>query len=78
MVEIEKFPCNDSNEANARERYWYENLNSSLNSRFPQRNHLEYVDVHKEKIKKYKCEWRRLKKINASKEIGVSNCDVVS
>ena len=32
MIEIEKFPCKDGNEARARERYWYEELNSSLNT----------------------------------------------
>jgi hypothetical protein len=30
MIEIEKYPCNDFNEARARERYWYEILNSKL------------------------------------------------
>ena len=29
MVEIEKFPCADRNEAAARERYWYEQLNTA-------------------------------------------------
>jgi hypothetical protein len=33
MIEIEKFPCNDNNEARARERYYYEQLNSTLNDR---------------------------------------------
>lgn len=32
MIEIEKYPCKDFNEARARERYWYEILNSKLNS----------------------------------------------
>ena len=32
MVEIEKYPCNDSNEACARERYYYELLNAKLNT----------------------------------------------
>ena len=27
MIEIEKYPCNDKNEAKARERYWLETLN---------------------------------------------------
>lgn len=35
MIEIEKFPCNDANEARMRERYWYEELNSNLNVRCP-------------------------------------------
>ena len=29
MVEIEKYPCKDRNEAAARERYWYEQLNTA-------------------------------------------------
>ena len=29
MIEIEKYPCNDKNEACARERYWYELLNAN-------------------------------------------------
>ena len=32
MIEIEKYPCNDNNEARAREEYWRCNLNSKLNS----------------------------------------------
>jgi len=35
MIEIEKFSCLDANEARARERYWYELNNSTLNSRQP-------------------------------------------
>jgi hypothetical protein len=35
MIEIEKFPCNDGNEARGRERFWYEQLNASLNSQKP-------------------------------------------
>jgi hypothetical protein len=31
MIEIEKFPCNDGNEARAREEYWKCNFNSQLN-----------------------------------------------
>jgi predicted GIY-YIG superfamily endonuclease len=32
MVEIEKYPCNDGNEARARERYYYDILNASMNT----------------------------------------------
>ena len=32
MIEIEKFPCSDGNESRSRERYWYEQLNASLNT----------------------------------------------
>jgi hypothetical protein len=35
MIEVEKFPCKDANEAKSRERYWYEELNAKLNDRSP-------------------------------------------
>ena len=37
MIEIERYPCDDFNEARAREkeRHWYEKLNSKLKSRKP-------------------------------------------
>ena len=35
MIEIEKYPCNDDNEARSRERYWYEVLNANMNSQCP-------------------------------------------
>ena len=33
MIEIEKYPCNDGNEARSRERYWAEQFNATLNLR---------------------------------------------
>ena len=35
MIEIEKYPCRDGQEARARERYWREQTNSTLNFRVP-------------------------------------------
>ena len=35
ILEIEKYPCADVNEAKSRERHWYEITNSSLNARSP-------------------------------------------
>jgi hypothetical protein len=35
MVEIEKYPCKDANEATAKEREWFEALHSSLNTFVP-------------------------------------------
>jgi hypothetical protein len=35
MVEVEKFSCSDKNEATKKERYYYELLNSTLNSITP-------------------------------------------
>jgi hypothetical protein len=53
MIEIEKYPCNDSNEAHARERYYLELLNSTLNIQIPTRNIQEYYKDNKDKIKEY-------------------------
>jgi hypothetical protein len=50
MVEIEKFPCKDTHEATARERYWYENLNSQLNTFYPHRSRVEYREDNEDKI----------------------------
>lgn len=49
MIEIEKFPCNDANEARTRERYWYEELNAKLNARCPTEN----IESKKIRIKSY-------------------------
>ncbi len=43
MIEIEKFPCLDANEARARERHWYELNNSTLNSRQPSPTKAEII-----------------------------------
>jgi hypothetical protein len=51
MIQIEIFSCNNGNEARARERYWFENLNSKLNMVNPKRNDKEYYEDNKEKIK---------------------------
>jgi predicted GIY-YIG superfamily endonuclease len=60
MIEIEKYPCDDSNQACARERYWYEVLNANLNSRNPSRSKKEsdkaYYELNKEKIHEMKSE----------------------
>jgi hypothetical protein len=51
MVLVEYFPCNDELEARARERFWYENLNGSLNSQYPNRSVKEYYNDNKNIIK---------------------------
>ena len=35
MILVEKYPCNDQLDATKRERYWYEQLNATLNSQVP-------------------------------------------
>lgn len=54
MIEIEKYPCNDSNEASSRERYWYEILNANLNMRNPHRCKKEWAEDNKEHVKEHK------------------------
>jgi len=51
LVEIEKYPCNDNNEARARERYWYEELKPTMNSIRPK--------ISKEEWNAYSNTWRR-------------------
>ena len=45
MIEIEKYPCNDVNEAKKRERYWIETLKATLNVKCPSRTDKEYKDT---------------------------------
>jgi predicted DNA binding CopG/RHH family protein len=69
MIEIEKYPCNDQNEALAKERHWIEQLNANLNTSIPLRSHTEhyqdnkklilakqkaYTNDNKDKVKEYK------------------------
>jgi len=61
MVEIEKFPCNDGNEARARERYWIELLNANMNIRVPGRTEKEWIEARKEWIEANK---DKIKKTN--------------
>jgi hypothetical protein len=46
MLEIEKYPCNDNNEARLRERFWYEKLNAQLNMVNPNRGRKECQDTY--------------------------------
>ena len=62
IVLIEKYPCNDGDEARARERYWYENLNASLNTVYPARTKQEYFKEYDIIIKEYKKKYNELNK----------------
>ena len=48
MIEVEKFPCNDGNEARAREEYWRCHFNSKLNSRKAYITDVEKIDYKKQ------------------------------
>jgi hypothetical protein len=58
MIEIEKFECNDRNEAIARERFWFETLQAKLNTQHPNHSKKEsgkmYRENNKEKAKLYR------------------------
>lgn len=51
MILVEKYPCNDILEARARERYWIEELNASLNRYVPSRTRNQYIEENKDIIK---------------------------
>jgi hypothetical protein len=70
MIEIEKYPCNDGNEARAREEYWRCHFNANLNSQKSIRTKEEliiyqkeydkiYYENNKEKIAKYQKEYNK-------------------
>jgi hypothetical protein len=58
MIEIEKYPCNDKQEACARERYHYELLGANMNVKYPARTSKEYRDVNKNNKKEYDINYR--------------------
>jgi|688.fasta_scaffold416565_2 hypothetical protein len=51
MIEVEKYPCNDGNEARQRERFWFEFYHLTLNKLYPARTKQEY-DLARYKHKK--------------------------
>ena len=71
MNEIEKCPCSDGNEARARERYWYEQLNATLNSEVPNRSIEEYLITNKETIKIKQTDYR----LNNIDKIKIKNAE---
>jgi hypothetical protein len=57
MIEIEKFPCNDSLDACKRERYWVEYYKATLNSNIPSRTVQEWKEENKDKLLEYQIEY---------------------
>jgi len=62
MIEIEKYPCNDGNEARLRERYWYEQLNANMNMINPYCSKQEYRQINKEIMYKQTKDYRKINK----------------
>ena len=48
MIEVEKFPCNDKREAEAREEYWRCHFNSQLNIRRAYITNVGKIDYKKQ------------------------------
>jgi hypothetical protein len=67
MVEIEKIPCYDSNEAHKRERYWVETLRATLNCKIPSRTDAEYYNDNRESINIKEKNYREANKERLSK-----------
>lgn len=58
MIQIEEWSCNNSKEALLRERYWVDELKSSLNHQIPMRTQKEYRNVNKNIINEYMKNYR--------------------
>ncbi len=53
MIEIERYPCKDGNEARARERYWYDLLKGNQNMRSPSLNVEKMIENKKKYLHDY-------------------------
>jgi len=72
MIEIEKYTtCLDGNQARARERYWIELLDASMNVVIPGRTEKEWREANEDKIKEQKKIWNEANedKIKEQKKI---------
>ena len=58
MIEIEKYPCIDSNSKTKRERELKEELKANLNTKIPNRTSKEWFEDNKEYRKDYKKQYR--------------------
>ena len=74
MIEIEKYPCKDNNEARTRERYWFEELNSTLNTFRPCSTKEEKQTYNKDYCYEYR-QQNREKLLDEKKEYWIKNRD---
>ena len=85
MIEIQKYPCNDKREAEAREEYWRCHFNAQLNTKRPYTTYeerkeqlKEYRENNKDKILKYSKEYKEQNKdklLKQQKEYRENNKD---
>ena len=61
MVLIEYYPCNSKLESSIRERYWYEELKSTMNGQVPSRSRAEsrkeWKAANRDKINEQSAKW---------------------
>ncbi len=62
MVIIEKYPCNNKEEACKQERFWFEELNADLNVKYPYRSIEEVKKQRSEYFKEYYQKYYELNK----------------
>jgi len=75
MIEIEKYPCNDIDEALDRETYWYNLLKPSLNTLCPKRSVKERYELNKEYInKEYRKKYREINGREKERELITCDC----
>jgi hypothetical protein len=60
MVLIEKYSCENKQQAEQRERFWYEELNADLNTKRPHITEEELKESQKEYMKEYKKEYDKV------------------
>ena len=77
MIEIEKFACNDGNEARAREEYWRCHFNAQLNTKRSYITEVERIERDKEKRLEYN-ERNKEKRLEYQKEYFKQNKDKIN
>lgn len=71
---IENYSCNSKYELECRERYWMEQYPERINYKVPTRTREEYFEENKDKIKKYRKEYKQRRIIcNCGKNISLGH-----
>jgi hypothetical protein len=73
LIQIEEFPCKNSCEAGARERYQYEIINSNMNSNVPNRSQKQWYIDNLEAISLYRKQYQ-IVNINTIKQNYLCDC----
>ncbi len=77
MVEIEKFPCNDKQEAHRQERYWIDFYKSTLNKQLPTRTYAEWVLQNHDKVLEIKRRYNNKNRDTINEKSRIRNLEKV-